>query len=141
MKTIRIVLDTNVLVSALLNPAGAPSTLLRYIENEIITLLLDERILMEYREVLHRQKFKFEDGLIDETMALLDRLGEFIFAAHLGTRIPDPDDIPFLEVALSGHADALVTGNKKDYGKVQANLSILSPRECIDFLKSHDDIF
>jgi putative PIN family toxin of toxin-antitoxin system len=125
----RIVLDTNVLVSAFLKPSGHPGTVLRHIRSASLILLLDERILLEYREVLRRPEFGFNPGLVDETMAYFDRFGEFVAATPLALAIPDPDDLPFLEVALSGKADALVTGNKKDFGRSPKDLKIVSPQE------------
>lgn len=94
-------------------------------------ILLDERILLEYREVLRRPEFNFNTGLIDETMAYFDRFGELIVAKPLAVAIPDPDDLPFLEVAVSGKADALITGNKKDFARAPKHIQILSPAEFI----------
>lgn len=114
MKGSRIVLDTNVLVSALLKPLSDSGTILGHIRAERLVLLLDQRILLEYREVLRRPKFNFNAGLVDETIAYLDRFGEFVVAEPLRLLLPDPDDKPFLEVALSGGADALISGSIKD---------------------------
>jgi putative PIN family toxin of toxin-antitoxin system len=129
LKGSRIVLDTNVLVSALLKPLSDSGTILTHIRAERLVLLLDQRILLEYREVLRRPKFNFNAGLVDETIAYLDRFGEFVVAEPLSLLLPDPDDKPFLEVALSGGADALITGNKKDFGRPPKNLKIVSPHE------------
>ncbi|MEA5075491.1 MAG: putative toxin-antitoxin system toxin component, PIN family [Coriobacteriia bacterium] len=111
----RIVLDTNVLVSGLLTPYGPPGEIVRMASSGAITLCLDARILAEYAEVLSRPKFGFD---ADAVAALLDQLeytGWTTAAEPLPLRLPDPDDEPFLEVALSGAADALVTGNIADF--------------------------
>lgn len=129
----RIVLDTNVLVSALLNPQGPPARILDLIVGGPLKLLADNRILYEYREVLLRPKFGFDPDLVDELIALLDKAAEFIAADFLSDPIPDPDDRPFLEIALAGKAEVLITGNKKDFGKPPQGLKILLPSEFLKF--------
>jgi len=76
-----------------------------------------------------RPHFRFDPGFVDETIALLDRFAEFVTAEPLKISLADPDDLPFLEVALTGQADALITGNRKDFGRAPKGLKILSPRE------------
>ena len=56
----KIVLDTNVLVSGLINPKGVPAKILNLMLNEKIIVLYDNRILREYETVLSRRKFRFE---------------------------------------------------------------------------------
>lgn len=125
----KVVLDTNILVSALLTPEGVSGQVLDLFRKSLLTLLLDERILGEYRTVLARPRFGFETGVVDELLAFLDRFGMHVIANPLGFSIPDPTDVPFLEVALSGGAEVLVTGNKRDYGRPPKGLKILNPAE------------
>ena len=125
----RVVLDTNVVVSALLNPKGSPSQVVLFVLTGKALPLLDERILYEYRMVLRREVFHFDPFQVDELLAQFDSIGEFVAAAPLNISLPDPDDLPFLEVALTGKADFLITGNKKDFGKPPGRLKILSPSE------------
>lgn len=127
----KIVLDTNVLVSALLTPSGAPARILDLIVSRQFVLLVDDRILLEYGEVLKRPKFRFEENQVEELIFYFDRIGEHVAAAPLSFSIPDRGDLPFLEVAVAGKADVLITGNKKDFGvppQIQ-ELKILSPGE------------
>ena len=130
----RVVLDTNVLVSALLSVHGKPARILDLITNQQLTLLIDDRILTEYREVLTRPKFAFDQESIDDLVAFLDRVGEPVTASPLSYEIPDPDDLMFLEVALAGNADALITGNKHDYGRSTKDVAILTPAEFLTLL-------
>ncbi len=122
-------MDTNVLVSALLSPLGPPARILDLMVTGQLTLLFDDRILYEYREVLQRPRFAFDTLTIDQLLAFFDRQGERITAFPLQRKIPDPDDLPFLEVALTGKADALITGNKPDYGTPPKGLKVLNPAE------------
>ena len=111
----RIVLDTNILVSALLNPTGAPAAVFGGVVDGAITLLADNRILFEYGDVLTRPAFGFD---VAETRVLLDFLkneSEPVLPTPVPLPLPDPDDAPFYEVAKSGNARFLVTGNLKHY--------------------------
>lgn len=129
----KVVLDTNILVSGLICSDGAPARILDLAAARLITPCYDDRILNEYREVLRRQRFGFAPTDIDELITMVDRFGKYIIAAPYSAKIPDPDDLPFLEVALSGGCAALITGNKRDFGKPSAGLPILSPVEFVDF--------
>lgn len=128
-----VVLDTNVLISSQINPKGIPSQVVFLVLTGKVTPLVNERILYEYRNVLQREEFSFDPFQIDELLAQIDNIGQFIIAEPLQFSIPDPKDLPFLEVALSGKADALITGNKKDFGKPRTGLKILSPSEFLRF--------
>lgn len=91
------VLDTNVLVSGLLNPHGPPGRIVDLLLAGSLQLLFDDRILDEYREVLLRPRFGFAP---EEVTALLDLLvaeGEPVLAEALGLELSDPGDVPFLE--------------------------------------------
>ena len=111
----RLVLDTNVLVSGLLRPHGAPGRLIDLLVAGRITPLYDDRILAEYREVLQRAEFGFDAKDADLLVDYVYRVGEAVAAGPLPVTLPDPDDLPFLEVAAGGAADALVTGNHRHF--------------------------
>ena len=111
----RIVLDTNVLVSGFLSPHGPPGAILRSILTGSITLCFDERILAEYRDVLTRGSFAFDEDRIDEVLELIETNGESVLAEPLEIALPDADDAMFVEVATAADADVLVTGNRKHF--------------------------
>ena len=106
-----IVLDTNVLVSGLLSPYGAPADVLRLVVGGAVTLCVDARILVEYEQVLGRPRFGFAPAAVDALIAFIATEGEHVVASPWREPLPDPDDAPFLEVALAGGAACLVTGN------------------------------
>jgi putative PIN family toxin of toxin-antitoxin system len=112
---VRLVLDTNVLVSALLSPRGAPARVLDRIFMGDHVLLLDDRILAEYAEVLARPRFGFAPRDVAALLAWIEAWGEPVAAEPLRIRLADPDDLPFVEVAVTGRADALVTGNPRHF--------------------------
>lgn len=113
----RLVFDTNVLVSALLTPGGTADRAFRTSVAAGATLLYDARMLAEYRAVLSRPKFRaaIAPPMIEQFLSGLIASGEKIAALAADFSLPDPDDAPFLEVALSGRADALVTGNARHF--------------------------
>jgi uncharacterized protein len=130
---LRIVLDTNVLVSGLLSPFGPPGEIVRLVSAGALALCLDARILSEYGEVLLRSKFGFEP---DSVAALLDYIefrGEMTASAPLERRLPDPDDEPFLEVALACRADCVVTGNLAHFPPdALGGMAVFSPAQFIE---------
>ena len=110
-----LVLDTNVLVSALLRPDGPPGRVLDLFLSKRCGIAYDDRILREYREVLPRPKFGFTPSLVEALLEVIDAEGLGVAAPPVPVELPDPDDQAFLEVAVAIRADALVTGNLRHY--------------------------
>ncbi len=131
----RIVLDTNVLVSAFLSPEGAPAQVLTFLLAGELTLLFDGRVLAEYAEVLARPRFDLDRADVAEVLRQLEADGERIAASPSAAQLPDPDDLPFFEVALSGGADALVTGNARHFPE-SLGVAVLSPRALLQRLEA-----
>jgi putative PIN family toxin of toxin-antitoxin system len=112
----RIVLDTNVLANGLLNPDGAPGRVVDLILGGYHRVLYDDRILVEYMDVLTRPSLSISDDLAKAVIGYFRLSGDRITAVPLPVNeLPDQDDLPFLEVAISGEADALITGNAKHF--------------------------
>jgi len=135
----KIVLDTNVLISGLLTPFGPSGEIVRMIFSGDLIVHIDARILSEYKDVLHRPKFKFNRDLISILLDFLKQYGQFTSSSPLKNRLPDPDDEPFLEVAIAGMVKSLVTGNKKHYpSSIIKGINIFSPSEFIEFYRKQD---
>ena len=131
----KIVLDTNVLVSGLLQPYGPPGQIVRMTSSGALELCHDSRILSEYREVLLRPKFTFPQKHVDALLEQVKFRGHSVSAEPLEIAFPDPDDKIFLEVALSGKAAYLVTGNLKHFSPYKGKeVKVVSPS---DFLNSY----
>lgn len=129
----RIVLDTNVLVAGLLSPFGPCGEIVRMVSSGELQLCLDARILSEYREVLHRPKFLLEQDKVDALLDYVEYRGRAVASSPLIGSLPDPDDEAFLEIALAGRADSLVTGDHAHYPQdLRAGVSVVSPREFLD---------
>jgi len=129
----RIVLDTNVLVSGLLTPFGTCGEIVRMLTSAEIVLCADARILLEYDDVLHRPTFDINPHDVDVVMEYIQKSAEVHATSPLARPLPDEDDNPFLEVAVSSDADCLVTGNLKHFPtRCRADVRVLSPRQFLD---------
>lgn len=132
----RIVLDTNVIVSGLLSPFGPPGEIVRMVSSGTVVLCVDARVLAEYDDVLARPKFEFDPDSVAAFLDYVDFRSEVVASEPLGQRLPDLDDEPFLEVALAGGADCLVTGNLAHFpSDLRAGVTVLSPAEFIAVLR------
>jgi uncharacterized protein len=120
---VNIVLDTNVLVSGLLNPRGTPGRIVELVGTGHLTLMFDDRILIEYRDVLARPKLRIEPVEAGAILDLIEKNGLLVPAPPIDVILPDADDLPFLEVAEAARA-TLVTGNGRDFVPSQGSVSI-----------------
>lgn len=133
----RVVVDTNVLVSALLTAGGAPDQVIQLILQGELVPLVDSRVLGEYDEVLCRPRFMFERSAREDLMRAISSLAEHVVAPPLKVSLPDPDDRMFVEVALAGAADAIVTGNVAHFRPKSGTIAVevLAPRTVVDRLR------
>ncbi len=132
----RIVLDTNVVVSGLLSGLGPPGRVVESAFAGELTLLYDDRILAEYAAVLARPQFRFDPEDVEWFMTVV-RMGEAVVAPPLALALPDRSDLMFVEVAVAAGADAIVTGNVRHFRLPRGRLAIpiLSPRGLVDRLR------
>jgi len=137
----RVVLDTNVVVSGALRPSSIPARLLSLIPEGRIQPLTDHRIMAEYRDVLTRPRLKIPPTATTELMQRFSEVAEHVEVVATAVsrldrvKIPDPEDRPFMEVALSGAADAIVTGNTNHFPPSELQpVRVLTPRELLEEL-------
>ena len=122
-----MVLDTSVLVSALLNSHGAPGRVLDLLLAGEVVAAYDDRILNEWRDVLGQEKFEFFSGDVKTLLDFFEDEGLGFTAAPIGVELRDPGDVPFLEVAHTAGA-TLVTGNLKHYPpEVRQGVEVMLP--------------
>ncbi len=131
------VIDTNVLVSALLSKneeAATVQILERVLAGEIIPVYSIE-IMKEYREVLNRKKFKFTKELINYLLSSIEHYGVNVYPAPTEEKLPDMKDLPFYEVVMEKRVDNtyLVTGNIKHFPK---HTFIVTARQMLDILET-----
>ena len=132
----RVVADTNVIVSGLLNPYGIPAEILRLLLAGELIPVYDSRIISEYREVLYRPKFKFNIESINVLVKEIEEIGSLVLPVSIKSSLPDPDDNIFLEAAIAGDAKIIITGNKSHFPKkLFSGIHVFSPSELIDFYR------
>ena len=131
-----VVIDTNVLVSAMLKWNSVPGNIMELAFNGLIIPVLNRHIVKEYREVLARPKFCFTEEIICSVLENIQRQGIYVDAEPVDIELPDPKDRVFYEVVMEKRRteDAyLVTGNTKHF---PTKPFIVTPRELIDIILS-----
>ena len=129
---IRVVLDTNVLVSALIKDAGAEARLLDLVSNQHLALFVSEAPLAEYEGVLTRPKLRLNPQRVQQTLTQLRDIATVVAPKQLLSLSPDEPDNRFLEVAAEAAADFLVTGNKRHFPKTVGATEIVNARELFE---------
>jgi len=128
------VLDTNVMVSALLSWKSVPGQVVAEALIGRITPVLNAAIVAEYREVLSRPKFHFSVGKVQTLVDEIIRRGIFIDAKPIEDVLPDTKDIVFYEVVMGARKENdayLVTGNLKHF---PSKPYVVSPREMLGIM-------
>ena len=135
-RKIKVVIDTNVLVSALINTRGTVSALLdRFIAGEFEAVISND-IFQEYEDVFYRKDFNFSS---EKIVVLLKFLEKFILPLPISYHInicQDFEDNKFLECAMEGAVDFIVTGNKKRFPISEyKGIKIVSPAEFLIYFQ------
>lgn len=127
---IRVVLDTNVLVSALLAPDGLPAAILDLTLQGKVRAALSQPILAEIERVLRRPIFEFEPRRIGSFLALIKSRIKLVAPMRtLDVCRADPSDNRFLECADASKAEFLITGNKSHFPPRFEKIVVVNPRE------------
>lgn len=127
-----VVIDTNVLVSAMLNHNSIPGKILKHAILGTFTSVLTKEILDEYIEVLSRPKFGFPSHLISSVVAGLVNKGRFLNPASVDLDMPDPKDVVFYQLTIESLKICetyLVTGNSKHFPTEDC---VVTPRQLIE---------
>jgi putative PIN family toxin of toxin-antitoxin system len=130
----KVVLDTNVIVSALLSPYGNPAAILNMFFNDAIQVYYCDNILSEYSDVLFRPALNIKPEKAKNFFKILSETGTPVEPAVSSITLPDEDDRTFYDTAR--HCGAiLITGNIKHYPDEN---HIMTPREFIDMLNTDE---
>ena len=92
-----VVVDTNVLVSAILKANSSPAIIVQLIKNQIIIPLVNNKILTEYKDILSRPKFKLSADQIDKAIKEITKEALIIEEDHIEIELPDEKDRIFLK--------------------------------------------
>ena len=134
---IRAVLDTNVLVSAMISPFGNEALILSAVQHGKITPCLSQEIVQEYADVLARPRFRFAPDEIAGLIQMITTRGLMFQPPSSEGRSPDPGDESFIACAMQAEAQFLVTGNKRHFPQESCEpTKVVSARELIDSLNT-----
>lgn len=130
-----VIIDTNVLVSALLSSRkdSPVKIILNKIINGDLIPIYSKEIFEEYRDVLERQKFNFKLDAINIVLQIIKFYGIQIMPNSLNIQLSDMKDLPFYEIVMDKKDSFLITGNLKHFPKMSR---IMSPREFLDFINT-----
>jgi putative PIN family toxin of toxin-antitoxin system len=137
MLPLRLVIDTNVLISAAIKPAGLQRTVLLLAITKPARLYVSRPILEEYSEVLSRPELRIRKGLRQQLLQLIKNHVYTVAPTRSLEVTSDPDDNIFVECADAARADYLVTGNQKHFPKFWKKTKIITPREFISLVAPH----
>lgn len=128
------VIDTNVLVSAMLKWDSVPGNIMELAFGGSIVPILNESILAEYREVLSRPKFHLSEDIINDVIDTINENALYVDAEQLEIELPDPKDRVFYEVVMEERKEEdayLVTGNIKHFPQKPF---MVTPRQMLDII-------
>ncbi len=130
-----VVLDTNVLVSGLLNGSGSPGQILDLLLDGKLQIAYDDRILGEYEDVLARPQLHLDHSQVDAVISYLELSGKFTEAESVSAAgYPDPDDLPFVEVFITARAECLISGNLRHFAPLlEKGAKVYSPKQFLSY--------
>ncbi len=137
MLPLRLVIDTNVLVSAAIKPAGLQRTVFLIAISKPARLYVSHPILEEYSEVLARPELRIRKSLRLQLLQLIKNHGHTVVPTRQLEATTDPSDNIFLECADAARADYLVTGNQKHFPRFWKKTKVVTPREFVSLAAPH----
>ena len=137
MIPLRVVIDTNVVVSAALKPDGLQRTVFLLATTKPARWYVSEPIMKEYAAVLARPELKIRKSLRLQFIQLIKNHTYSVTPSQLPQLTTDPDDNIFLECADAARADYLVTGNQRHFPRFWKKTKIIHSREFLDIIAPH----
>ena len=137
MISLRLVVDTNIIVSAALKPEGLQRTVFLLAITKPAQFYISPSIVSEYRAVLSRPELRIARGLRQQYLQLIKNRARLIKPTRSLHITSDPADNTFLECADAARADYLITGNKRHFPAFWKNTKIVSSREFITLTAPH----
>jgi putative PIN family toxin of toxin-antitoxin system len=137
MLALRLVVDTNVLVSAALKPDSLQRTTFLLAITKPGRLYISTPVLEEYAEVLTRPELSIRKGLRLQLLQLIRNRGHLVTPSRHIEVTSDPDDNIFVECADAARADFLITGNRRHFPAFWKNTKVVTPREFVSLVAPH----
>ena len=132
----RVVLDTNILLSASLKPDGLEAQVVEMAFSGALNACVTEAVIAEYADVLRRDRFRAFRERAESLLARVEACAERVTASDPVTAASDEDDNRFLECAAGAAADYLITGNLRHYPMEWGVTRIVNARGFFDRLTS-----
>jgi uncharacterized protein len=137
MIPLRLVVDTNIVVSAALKPVGLQRTVLVLAIIKPARLYVSNQILTEYRDVLSRPESQIRKGLRPQLLDLIRKRAHLVNPVRAIQVAGDPEDDKFIECADAARADYFVTGNLRHFPKFWKNTKVVTSREFLSLVAPH----
>ena len=137
MISLRLVVDTNVVVSAALKPEGLQRTVVLLAMTKPARWYVSDPIVSEYAAVLARPELKIHKSLRQQLLQLIKNHAHVVTPLRLGQVTSDPADNISIECADRARADYLVTGNQRHFPKFWKNTKIISSSEFLSVIAPH----
>jgi uncharacterized protein len=137
MIPLRLVLDTNIVVSAALKPDGLQRTVFLLAITRPSRLYVSSPILAEYRDVLSRLELEIRKGPRQQLLQLIKHRAHRVRPGSRLQITADPDDNIFLECADAARADYLITGNTRHFPRFWMNTKIITSRDFLNLVSPH----
>ncbi len=137
MIPLRLVVDTNIVVSAALKPDGLQRTVVLLAMTKPAQWYVSEEILVEYAAVLARPELKIRKGLRQQLLQWIKNHARVVIPARLSPITADPADNKFIECADAARADYLVTGNQRHFPQFWKNTKVISSRDFLNIIAPH----
>jgi len=137
MIPLRLVIDTNVVVSAVLKPEGLQRTVFLLATAKPARWYVSDPIMEEYSSVLARPELKIRRSLRLQVVKLIKNNTYSVTPSRLPQLTTDPADNFFLECADAARADYLVTGNQRHFPRFWKKTKIIHSREFLDIVAPH----
>ena len=137
MLPLRVVLDTNILVSAALRPYSLQRTVLLLALTKPARMYVSQEILAEYRIVLARPALKIAKGRQQQLLQLVRNRAHVVRPRYKLEVTGDPEDDKFLECADAARADYLITGNQRHFPRFWKNTKVITSREFVGLVALH----
>jgi putative PIN family toxin of toxin-antitoxin system len=137
MIPLRLVIDTNVVVSAALKPEGLQRTVVLLAMAKPALWYVSDAIVSEYAMVLARPELKIRRNLRHQLLQLIKNHTRVVSPSRLAQVTSDPADSMFVECADAARADYLVAGNQRHFPKFWKNTKIIASSEFLSVIAPH----
>lgn len=131
----RVVIDTNVLISAALKPASQQALIIQLVAFRAIEMCVSDDVLVEYREVFSRPKFvDLDRTAVSRLLAIIEAEATLVIPTERLSVSEHASDNRFYECAAAAAADYIVTGNARHFKKPYKETRILTSRQLLDLI-------